>query len=147
MGRRWKARRQVVPLEDRYARLAVPATPAPGAAGQGPWHVVILTTARRDRLYTAMTRDLGAKVYGGRDPFGGYQAEHAIDRLVLVETYACRHTAFARMQRIRAWPVAERKRLVEASNPGWADLSPGHEEGSQADAAWDPLNAAARRAG
>ena len=120
--RRYGRKRQVVRLPDRFADAEVGAPV--GAGPSRPWHVVVLTDADRHRLYTTMTQDIGFTVHRATSALaGGYAQEHGIGRLVLTEEYLCRHTAFARMMRIRGWPVAERRRLIEASNPDWADLS------------------------
>ena len=73
-----------------------------------------------------MSRDVALRVHEVRSPLlHGYAREHGLSRLVLVESFDCRHTALARMKRVRAWPVAERRRLVTASNPTWDDLAQG----------------------
>ena len=120
--RRYRRKRQVVRLADSFANAEIEA-PA-GAGPSRPWHVVILTDNARQRLYTTMTHDIGFALHRAHSPLaGGYAHAHGIGRLVLTEAYHCRHTAFARMMRIRAWPVAERRRLIEASNPDWSDLA------------------------
>ena len=134
---RYKRRRRVVPLKDTVAG-------AGGAAGASPrpWLVVILTDAWRTRLYTTMTQDAAFLVHRASSALaGGYAYEHGLTRLVLRETYACRHTARARVGRIRGWPVAERRRLIERSNPDWADLS--REEGREDERPTDPEVASA----
>ena len=126
MPRRWRkgrrAGRQVVRLADAYADVA-----ASGLAGTGPsrpWQVIVLTDEAARHLYTTMTQDVAFSLHRAASAVdGGYTHEHALRRLVLVETYHCRHTAFARVSRIRAWPVRERRRLIEAANPDWTDLA------------------------
>lgn len=127
MARRFKGkrrgRRAVVPLPDTAAATPVEAA-APGAGGQGPWFVIIMTDEERRRLYTVMTRDVAPRVHHAATPLlSGYTQEHGIERLVHVERYLCRHTAYARMMRIRNWPVAARRKLVEADNPEWENLA------------------------
>ena len=122
MARYKRRRSRVVRLGDTLA----PALPDPPAGARRPWHVVVLTDADARRLCTMMTQDVAVTVLRVRDPLtSGYAQEHGLTRLVLAEPYGCRHTAYARMMRIRGWPVAERKRLIEASNPAWADLAGG----------------------
>ena len=108
------------------------ASAAPRASGAGPtraWYVVVLACAANKHLYTTMTHDVGYLLHRATSPLaGGYAQAHGLDRLVLTETYACRYTAAARVSRVRGWPVAERRRLIEAANPGWADLSAGWTE-------------------
>lgn len=113
----------MVRLADSYA--SVDAQTTEGAGPTRAWHVVILTDGAMRRLYTTMTQDIGAVLHRSTSALagGGYAQENGIGRLVLAERYACRHTAFARMMRIRGWPVAERRRLIEASNPAWAALA------------------------
>ena len=116
------ARSKVVPLADTLA--GGEAAAPPGARSRRPWHVVVMTDDGRRRLYTVMTQDVGYAVHRATSPLaGGYAYEHGIGRLVLVEAYGCRHTAYARMMRIRGWPVAARAALVSEANPDWDDLS------------------------
>ena len=125
--RRWRRRRAVVRLED-FSPCSAGSVEG-GARGGRAWHVVVLTDACARHLYTTMTRDVAFLLHRAASPVSGsYAHEKGLTRLVLVETYACRHTARARVQRIRAWPVSERRRLIEASNPDWADLSSAWEE-------------------
>ena len=115
MARRRRGTRKVVRLPDQAAGVVA----SPGAA----WHVVVLTNEAGSHLYTTMARDVAAKVHACRTPLApGYTQAHGLGKLVLIEPYACRHTAYARMMRIRRWPVAERRRLIEMQNPGWRDL-------------------------
>ena len=72
-----------------------------------------------------MTQDVAVAVLRARDPvMGGYAFAHGLGRLVLTESYGCRHTAYARMMRIRRWPVAAHRALVSEANPDWRDLAP-----------------------
>ncbi|NRA31141.1 MAG: hypothetical protein HRU11_12875 [Parvularculaceae bacterium] len=43
--------------------------------------------------------------------------------LVLTEAYADRHTAVARMQRMRLWSGDALREAIEAVNPDWKDLA------------------------
>ncbi|MBB4658688.1 hypothetical protein [Parvularcula dongshanensis] len=86
--------------------------------------MAIFATARRDRLYIMTTRELSRAVFAVKTGHGApYARMHAIDRLVHVERYGCRHTAKLRTARLRAWPFAERAALVRTANPAWSDLS------------------------
>lgn len=119
---RYRRKRQVVRLGDTLAGTS--SAPAPGARSQRAWHVVVLTDAGRRRLYTVMTQDVGLAVMRARDRHaGGYAYEHGLGRLVLAEGFGCRHTAYARMMRIRGWPVATRRALIAEANPDWRDLA------------------------
>ena len=106
----------------RVVRLTDQAVSAPSGTGTA-WHVLILTNETGGHLYTTMARDVAAKVHACRTPVvAGYTQARGIGRLVLVERYGCRHTAYARMMRIRGWPVAERRRLIDEQNPDWRNL-------------------------
>ena len=122
MARRYRKARKVVRLSDQVPPL--PPEQAPAAPVAGPaWHILILTNEAGSHLYTTMARDVAARVHESRTPVvDSYTRTHGLTRLVLTETFGCRHTAFARMKRIRAWPVTERRRLIEAQNPDWRDL-------------------------
>ena len=107
----------MVPLVDR-------AAPVPPQAPARGWHVLILTNAARSHLFTITAEDVAGAVHRCRTPvMAGYAQAHGLDRLVHVESFACRHTARARMMRIRGWPVAERRALIERQNPDWRDLA------------------------
>ena len=120
MARRRRQRSKVVRLADQ----AAPVADGVGRADAGSaWHVLVLTNEAGTHLYTTMARDVAAKVHACRTPvIAGYTQAHGIARLVLVERYFCRHTAYARMMRVRGWPVAERRALIDEQNPGWRDL-------------------------
>ena len=115
MARRRRRRSKVVRLADQAAGVQAPL----GAA----WHVIVLTNEAGSHLYTTMARDVTAKVHACRTPvISGYTQANKLSKLVLTESYGCRHTAYARMMRIRGWPVAERRTLISQANPGWRDL-------------------------
>ena len=107
------------PLQDRLA----PQGFAIGDAAR--WKVIVLSDAQASRLYTTMTRDVAFAVHRATcQLLDGYPQSAGIDRLVLVEPFACRHTARARMMRLRRWPATALRRLIEASNPAWRPLDP-----------------------
>ena len=99
------------PLPDR-----MDGTPA----GAYPWVVYVLTDSARERFSISMAKDAGARALRHRI-CGNLRQRTPL--LVLTEAYADRHTAVARMLRLRAWNDAAIRQLIDRANPGWQDLS------------------------
>ncbi len=70
-----------------------------------------------------MARDVIARTYRHRQAIRTKdEPKRRTPLLVYVEPFACRHTALAKMRRMRLWPVAELRRVIGERNPGWEDL-------------------------
>jgi len=89
-------------------------------AGPYPWVVYVLTDAPRQRYSISMAKDAGARALRHRVC---QNLKQVTPFLVLTEPYADRHTAVARMQRLRLWSGDALRELIEASNPEWQDLA------------------------
>ena len=74
-------------------------------------------------LYVGMTNDLIRRVEEHRDGVGdGHSRKHAINRLVWFEQHQYVDQAILREKRIKRWKRTWKFRLIEESNPRWADL-------------------------
>jgi predicted GIY-YIG superfamily endonuclease len=97
----------------------VPVVPQADAA----WHVYVLTDEARRAFSISIARDVIARCYRHRQLVDtADMPRRPTPRLVLVEAYACRHTAFARMRRMRLWNIRELRAMIETTNPDWDDL-------------------------
>ncbi|GGY54596.1 hypothetical protein GCM10007148_25340 [Parvularcula lutaonensis] len=119
-----KRRRNYLRVERPLADRAVKVDP-----GVRPWMVYVLTESGRKRFSISMAKDVDARVFRHReliDP--ALKARTPL--LVHTEPFADRHTAIARMKRLRLWSVRELCKLIEEKNPDWRDLSGPVEEAS-----------------
>jgi len=104
----------VIPSEAR--NLAVTAT-------ERQFHVYILASHSR-RLYTGVTSRISQRVQRHKEKqVSGFTAKYNIDRLVCVEQAPDSRSAIEREKQIKAWGRGKRIALIEAVNPGWADLA------------------------
>ena len=89
----------------------------------GGW-VYIMSNKPRGVLYVGVTADLAARVDQHRRGEGGsaFCRRYGLDRLVYAEAHEEIDMAIAREKAIKAWRRAWKIELVEAGNPGWADL-------------------------
>ncbi|MBI5287624.1 MAG: GIY-YIG nuclease family protein [Chloroflexi bacterium] len=87
------------------------------------FHVYILASDSR-RLYTGVTSRIGQRVQQHKEGQGsGFTAKYHIDRLVYVEEAPDARSAIEREKQIKAWGRGKKIALIEAVNPGWADLA------------------------
>jgi putative endonuclease len=87
------------------------------------FYVYIVASRRNGTLYTGMTDDLGARISQHKaKAFPGFTARYGCDQLVWYEVCDTREAAFQRERRIKEWRRSWKLRLIEESNPTWADL-------------------------
>jgi predicted GIY-YIG superfamily endonuclease len=102
---------------------ALPDRVAAVVADDMPWQVYVLADAARKRFSISMARDPISRAYRHRQLVPGTdQPKQRTPYLVFTESFACRHTALAKMKRMRLWTAAELKKQIAAANPGMADL-------------------------
>jgi putative endonuclease len=90
---------------------------------QRQFHVYILASKTR-RLYVGMTSDLARRIWEHRTKaIHGFTSRYNIDRLVWYETTYHAVEAVTRERQIKGWLREKKIKLIEAENPGWADLS------------------------
>ena len=89
-------------------------------------HVYIVTNRMNGTLYTGVTSDLVKRCYQHRHGLiEGFSSRYGCKRLVWFETHPTIVGAIAREKAIKEWQRAWKLRLIEAMNPGWADLADG----------------------
>ena len=87
-------------------------------------YYVYLLASKTRRLYVGMTNDLARRVWEHRSKAAtGFTSKYNIERLVWYETTGQAVEAVARERQIKSWRRDKKIALVEADNPGWADLS------------------------
>ena len=93
--------------------------------GQHSWIAVyILASGRNGTLYTGVTSKLRLRVEQHKlGTFEGCSKKHGCKRLVWYEEHATMPDAIRRETQIKGWRRAKKHALIEATNPGWADLS------------------------
>jgi putative endonuclease len=85
--------------------------------------VYILASKRNGTLYVGVTSDLVKRVWQHKsDLIEGFTQEHAVHNLVWYEAHETMESAIAREKQIKAWKRLWKLRLIEESNPDWADL-------------------------
>ena len=85
--------------------------------------VYILTNARHTVLYTAVTRDLKARVYQHREKLlPGFTARYNVCKLVYYEVFSDPSLAITREKQIKAGPRRKKVDLINGVNPEWRDL-------------------------
>jgi putative endonuclease len=93
------------------------------------YHVYILANRSR-RLYVGVTRDLRRRIrQHQRGVLSGFTRRYGITSLVHAEHFSDVRTAIVREKQLKRWPRWRKDRLIEASNPGWEDLSAAWDDG------------------
>lgn len=88
-------------------------------------HFVYIMASASGTLYVGVTRDLPRRVYEHKHALaGGFTARYRVNRLVWFEAITEGPTAaILREKQIKGWKRERKVELVEATNPGWRDLS------------------------
>ena len=88
--------------------------------------VVYIMSNHAHTLYTGMTNDLARRVRQHKEhTFEHYfTARYTFNRLVWYEFVASQKDAARREKQIKSWPRARRVKLIQSTNPNWADLTP-----------------------
>ena len=87
------------------------------------YFVYILSNEKRT-LYTGVTSDIQARVFRHRSGLGSrFTNKHDIYRLVWFEETDEVQVAIAREKQLKRWHRRWKLNLIEAANPGWADLA------------------------
>jgi putative endonuclease len=107
MGFTWGALRR---SKDRRRRVCV-------------FHVYILASKPRGTLYTGVTGSLGRRVHEHKThAVPGFTSRYGVDRLVWFDGHDTAQSAILREKRIKKWRRDWKVRLIEETNPHWADL-------------------------
>ena len=91
-----------------------------------PYAVYLLASGKHGTLYVGVTSDLKRRVWQHRThALQGFTRRYGVTRLVWYEQHDDVHAAITREKRIKRWRRDWKANLIEASNPHWADLTPG----------------------
>jgi len=87
--------------------------------------VYILASRRKGTLYIGITSDLVRRMEQHKSlAVPGFTRKHNVTTLVYVERYTDVNEAIAREKQMKGWNRAWKLKLIERSNPTWADLDP-----------------------
>ena len=87
--------------------------------------VYIVASGLGGTLYIGVTSDLIRRVYEHKNKVAeGFTRKYDVDRLVYFETFDDIENAIRREKRLKKWNRAWKIRLIEETNPNWADLYP-----------------------
>jgi putative endonuclease len=88
-------------------------------------HYYVYIIASRTRvLYCGITNSVARRTHEHRaDFFPGFTKDYQCHRLVWFEHYQYVHNAIEREKQIKGWGRAKKIKLIELTNPSWADLS------------------------
>ena len=87
--------------------------------------VYILASRRNGTLYIGITSDLMRRMEQHKSlAVPGFTRTYNVTTLVYVEHFADVHEAIAREKQLKGWNRAWKLKLIERSNPTWADLDP-----------------------
>ena len=90
---------------------------------KGGW-VYIMANRYRGGLYIGVTADLIRRVYEHRKGIGSIHVrDYGKTRLVYAERHEAIEAAIAREKLVKKWKRPWKFALIEADNPGWADLA------------------------
>jgi putative endonuclease len=85
--------------------------------------VYILASRRNGTLYVGVTSALGQRIWHHKeDVVEGFTRRYGVHRLVWYEVHSTMYAAIAREKAIKKWNREWKMRLIEESNPEWADL-------------------------
>lgn len=87
------------------------------------YSVYILANHSR-HIYVGVTNDVARRVWQHRHGSPrAFTRRYGIATLVYVESFADVRAAIAREKQLKRWPRWRKDRLIDASNPTWADLA------------------------
>ena len=88
--------------------------------------VYILASRRLGTLYIGVTSDLVKRLWQHREGVvPGFTKRHRIHILVWFEQHGTMESAIAREKQLKNWHRPWKVKLIEESNPHWADLAVG----------------------
>ena len=88
--------------------------------------VYMLASKPQGTLYVGVTSDLVQRVWQHKsDLVEGFTRRYGVHRLVWYEVHETMESAIVREKALKKWNRAWKVRLIEESNPAWADLYEG----------------------
>ena len=89
------------------------------------WFVYILASRPRGAIYVGSTRDLRRRMEQHRSgAVPGHASRYGIRTLVWFEPHGTLESALVREKLVKRWKRPWKDELIEATNPGWRDMSP-----------------------
>ncbi len=89
-----------------------------------PTFQVYILASRSRVLYIGVTNDLVRRLTEHREGQGSsFTRKYHVDRLVYAEGYRYINDAIAREKQLKGWTRQRKVALIEATNPGWLDLT------------------------
>jgi putative endonuclease len=86
-------------------------------------YVYIMANRKNGTLYTGVTSDLSRRVWEHREGHGSeFVARWGCTKLVWYGRFDRIADAIAHEKRIKKWPRAYKRDLIEETNPAWRDL-------------------------
>jgi putative endonuclease len=90
------------------------------------YYVCLLTNRNNRVMYVGVANNLERRIYEHRNKLvKGFTEKYNVNKLVHFEVTGHVTTAIAREKEIKKWRREKKDALVNASNPGWVDLSDG----------------------
>ena len=87
------------------------------------YFVYILASKQNGSLYIGVCNDLIRRTYEHKNKiFGGFTANHGIDKLVYYEVFNDIEQAIKREKNIKKWKRNWKLRIIIEKNPEWNDL-------------------------
>ena len=87
--------------------------------------VYICASGLGGTLCIGVTNDLVRRVYEHKNKIAeGFTKKYEVDRLVYFEAFDDVENSIRREKRVKKWNRAWKVRLIEETNPNWADLYP-----------------------
>jgi putative endonuclease len=87
-------------------------------------YCVYILANRSRSLYVGVSSNLERRMIEHRDGLvSGFTTRYRVFRLVYFETFGDVTSAIAREKEIKGWRREKKIRLIEGTNPTWADLS------------------------
>jgi len=91
-----------------------------------PCYYVYILASKSGVLYVGSTSDLAHRTYQHiHCLIPGFTKAYRINRLVWWDATPNARAAVAREREIKSWRREKKVQLIEATNPGWVDLSAG----------------------
>ena len=87
------------------------------------YYVYLLASKKHGTLYLGVTNDIVRRVYEHRTKaVPGFTSRYDIGKLVWFEIHDTAEAAITREKELKKWRRDWKIRLIEESNPEWADL-------------------------
>ena len=85
--------------------------------------VYLMASKRNGTLYLGVTSDLPTRIWQHKEAFvESFTRRHGVKNLVWHEPHETIESAITHEKAIKSWKRAWKLRLIERSNPHWADL-------------------------